>query len=83
MDSLPDDWTDEQHALFLRVFRFLSSNMDAVCHPKTPRLRPEHWQTICHNAAFVAAECVMAENLRIMDSNTNETIAESAPHIKH
>ena len=83
MDSLPEDWTDEQHALFRRVFRFLAGNMDAVCHPEQPTIRDEHWHTICHNAAFVAAECRDCESLRILDADTNETIAESPADVKH
>lgn len=76
-DNLPDEWTVEQFELFLRVYKFMSVSMVAMCHPLFPGMEHEHWNTICHNAAFAAAELRDTDSLRIIDLETEATIAES------
>lgn len=77
MDILPEDWSVAQNSLFTRVYKFMTANMAAMTHPECPFLETQHWQTICHNAAFLAAELREADSLRIIDSETEQTIAES------
>jgi hypothetical protein len=77
MLSLPEDWTDEQRELYTRVHKFMVANKDAMCHPAAPIVTEQHWQTIAHNAAFIAAELRDNEEVRILDAETEATIAES------
>ncbi len=81
--ELPDDWNEKQQKLFMRVYRFLVGNMDSVCHPLAPQIKVEHWQTIAHNAAFVAAECIEHGTLRIIDDHTQEVLAETPDKVTH
>jgi len=37
----------------------------------------DHWQTICHNAAWAAVELLDYDEISIIDSNTGEVIAHS------
>lgn len=75
--NLPDDWTEEQNAIFTRVYKFLIANAAAVQHPRAAPVAVEHWQTIAHNAAWVAAELRDCEEVRILDGDTEEVIAAS------
>ena len=74
-DELPEDWTDEQLAVFGKVLRFMLSNQSLHCHPDMPNVDPEHWQTICHNSAFLAASIVGGEELIIHDTDTELVLA--------
>lgn len=75
--DLPDDWTEAQSSLYMRTHRYMVANQLAMCHPKGAPIPVEHFQTIAHNAAFVAAELSVHESLRGLDADTNETIADS------
>lgn len=55
--DLPDDWTDEQRALFDRVCRHIGENQRAFTHPDAPQLPLEQWSTTAWNAAWFAAHC--------------------------
>lgn len=50
------DWTPQQLALFRRLLRHMAANQGVFSHPGAPRLEPEHWLTVCHNAAWMAAD---------------------------
>lgn len=76
-DTLPDDWTDEQTELFMRVYKFMIANKEAMRHPSGPVISDEHWQTVAHNAAFIAAELRDSEEVRIIDAETQQILAES------
>lgn len=77
LQNLPSDWSEAQNTLYVKVHRFMSANKDSMCHPRGAVLDVEHWQTICHNAAFTAAEMLETDFLRILDVDTEEVIAES------
>lgn len=53
-DVFPDTWTDEQCAMFQRLYRHMLGNQTVFSHPKAARVPGEHWQTTCWNAAWVA-----------------------------
>lgn len=75
--GLPEDWTDEQRAMFSRVFRFMMGNQYAFCHPGMAEVAPEHWKTLSNNAAWAAAEFMETEELTIVDLQTGHTIAST------
>ena len=77
VENLPDDWSEAQNILYVKVHRFMSANKNAMSHPQAPVFTDEHWQTVCHNAAFLAAEMLETDSLRILDVDTEEVIAES------
>lgn len=77
MSELPDDWTEPQQVLFTKVYKFMTVSMAGIVHPNAPIISPQHWQTICHNAAYTAAELLEHDSLRVVDVDTDETIAES------
>lgn len=76
LSDTPEDWTDEQRDLFSKVCRYITSNQDAFCHPAMPRISSEHFATIAWNAAFIAAELSTGDDVRIIDADTQATIAE-------
>lgn len=57
----PDDWTDEQRALFGRMFRHMNSNQQMFSHSNALAVLPEHWTTTCWNAAWFAVACCRGE----------------------
>jgi hypothetical protein len=77
MSDTPEEWTEEQNTMFVRLYRFLMANQYAVRHPRSPEIIQEHWQTICHNAAWSAAEFMDTDELTIIDSDTEEVLAQS------
>lgn len=61
--GLPDDLTGHGQDVF---FRFYARALDAqheIVHPKAGPIPMEHWQTIVHNLAFLAACCAEGANL--------------------
>lgn len=74
---LPDDWSDAQNALFTKVYKFMIANQDAMCHPASKSMPIEYWQTVAHNSAWIAAELAESDSVRILDVDTEQTIAES------
>jgi len=76
--TLPDEWTEEQREMFSHVFRFMLMNQRAIKHPESPDLQDEQWRTICHNAAWAAAEFMECDELTITDLDTG-TIMASTP----
>lgn len=53
---MSERWTREQHALFARLFRFMSANQAAFIPPTRPQLSAEHWDEACHRIASLAAD---------------------------
>lgn len=47
--------TDEAKKTFNTVFDRTLHNQTLVVHPKATWIKDEHWQTICHNFACIAA----------------------------
>lgn len=76
-DSLPDEWTDEQNVTFMRLYRFMLANQSQMNHPRCIPMSAEHWQTVCHNAAYLAAEFLEHDDIRILDADTEALIAWS------
>ena len=76
MNDTPDRWTEEQKTLYTRVLRFMETNGQVILHPSMPPVDPAHLATICHNAAFVAAEMLEHNQLRIIDDE-GRIVAES------
>lgn len=77
MSDTPEDWTDEQNAMYVKLYKFMLTNQDAIRHPKSSELPHEEWQTICHNAAWGAAEFLDTDDLTIIDTETEQVIAAS------
>lgn len=75
-DDTPDDWTEEQRDLFVKVHRFITANQQTFVHPAAPPIESAHFNTIAWNAAFVAAELMAGDDCRIIDADTQETLAE-------
>jgi hypothetical protein len=73
----PDDWSEQQKSIYTKVFKFMVTNRDGCVHPSSTEIPHEHWNTICHNAAYLAAEFLDCETLTILDSDTNEVVASS------
>ena len=73
--KIPQDWTDEQGELFALVYRFAVANQDAIRHPRTREIPMEEWATICHNAAFTAAEFMETDDLTVSDLETGAVLA--------
>lgn len=65
----PEHWTAAQISVFTRTCRFMAQNQFAFHHPGAPLLSVEHWQTVCHNAAWIAAEFLECETLAILDED--------------
>jgi hypothetical protein len=55
MHETPDEWDDEQRALFSRLYRHMEANPGAFQHPSARPVPTEHWLTTCWNAAWCAA----------------------------
>ena len=77
MSDTPEDWTDEQNAMFVKLYKFMVRSQAAIRHPDSPEVPAEQWQTICHNAAWSAAEFVDADDLTIIDADTEQVLAHS------
>lgn len=77
MADTPEEWTDEQNQLFVRVYRFMIANQSGVRHPDSQEIAPAQWQTICHNSAWAAAEMLETDDLTILDTETEQVIASS------
>jgi hypothetical protein len=83
MASTPEDWSNQQNATFMRVYRFMLTNQAAMNHPKAAPMPVDHWHTVCHNAAYVAAESLETSDFRILDADTQELIAYSPQGLAH
>jgi hypothetical protein len=75
----PDYWTEEQGTVFDKVKRFIASNQDGVRHPGAKSVSQEHWNTIAHNCAYIAAELMDADEVSIFEAG--KLIAKSPPAI--
>lgn len=75
MADMSARWTEQQRKLYSRVYRYLTLNQGASCHPGMPSMPAEHWETIAHNAAWLAAEFLEEGELDFRESETNEVIA--------
>lgn len=78
LDQLPEDWTDSQGKLFVKLYKFMLQNQGTFMHPQAPTLAQECWNTVCHNAAWAAANFSNDEEMTILDTETNEVLIESA-----
>lgn len=83
MAELSDRWTEAQKRIYGRVFRFMQANPKAQCHPDTAPLPDNEWETICHNAAWLAAEFLEEGELKIVDSETGDVVAETNRQALH
>ena len=81
-DDIPDDWTDQQRAIFNRVYRHMLSNQTAFVHPQASRVEDEHWSTTAWNAAWFAAHVVNNEAPFIVHSTDDGSVfaAEQSPN---
>lgn len=71
LNDLPETWTPAQRDLYGRVLRFLLSNQAAVTHPNAKLIPERYWLTICHNAAWIAAEIMDGQDFTLVgDDNT-------------
>ena len=53
--KLPKEWSPNAKKTFERLFIEISHNQDAMTHPKAVKQPKDHWVTIAHNAAWLAA----------------------------
>lgn len=79
MSDIPERWTEAQKAIYAKVYRFMVTNPNAMRHPDMALPSTEHWQTVAHNAAWIAAEFLELDDLTIVDSDTNQIVAIT-PH---
>ena len=77
MSELPDAWTEEQREMFSKMLRFILANQDGFRHPFADEMAPAHWLTICHNAAWCAAEFMGCDELTILNFETGAVIART------
>jgi len=75
--TLPEEWTEEQREMFSHVFRFMVMNQRSMIHPQTPEIPDDQWLTVCHNAAWAAAEFMECDELNIIDLNTGMIMAST------
>lgn len=75
MSAMSDRWSGAQKDLYGRVYRFMSFNQAAHSHPNMTPVASEHWETICHNAAWLAAEFLVDCDLTIEDVESGEVVA--------
>jgi hypothetical protein len=54
-EVLADDASDEARELCHEIFAFSMANQAHMAHPSASGIDPEHWQTLCHNFAVLAA----------------------------
>lgn len=80
MSELPDEWSEEQRSLFLRLHRLLVENQRMVTHPKARLIPQEHWDTIAWNVAHLAVDPPADDaTLVLFDSETDEEFAREQP----
>jgi hypothetical protein len=77
-DRLPDDWEPEQNRVYHEVYALALTNQCYFKHPGAELATDAHWQTICHNFAFMAATASGGDSLTIVSEDgdllmTNET----------
>ena len=53
-DDIPEHWTDEQKALFTRMYSHMLSTQTAMSHPMMHVIPDEQWSTLCWNASWLA-----------------------------
>jgi len=68
--TLPDEWTEDQRAVYGRMLRFMLANQELFTHPDTPRMPEDQWRTIAHNAACIGADFSGGGEVTIMDGDT-------------
>ena len=49
-------WSFEARVMFNALFDAMGENQDLFTHPDAAKIPPEHWLTVCWNAAWHAAE---------------------------
>lgn len=80
VEALPEDWDDEQRALFVRLHRLLSENQCMVTHPHAATIPARHWDTIAWNVAHLAVDPPADDmTLVLYDSDSNEEFARERP----
>lgn len=76
MNSGPSTrWSEAQRRIYGRVYRFMLVNQQVQTHPAMGRIPDEHWDTICHNAAWLAAELLEDGDFAIRDLDTNQLLS--------
>lgn len=51
-------WSVTARTVFNRTYDFMMNNQGVMLHPKMEKPSPQHWKTICWNAAWIAADAV-------------------------
>jgi hypothetical protein len=75
-DELPDRWTDAQVEIFVAVRDYMLANQHAMVHPATRLIPTREWATLCHNAAWVAAEKHAGVDIVIVDKDGDVVASE-------
>lgn len=73
-------WNEAQRRIYGRVYRFMVLNQRSACHPDQAHLPADQWDTICHNAAWLAAEFIEAGEITFRDMD-GEVVATSKDHL--
>lgn len=81
--GLPERWSDAQRDQYTRVYRFMVENQPTFQHPDSPRLADPFWETLAHNAAWIAVELAEDIDLVIEDSDTGQVLASSGHTVTH
>lgn len=72
----PDEWTDAQNRMFSLLHRYMVTNKAVFLRPGH-QVTDEQFQTIAHNAAWMAAVFLETDEARIIDAETQQVLAES------
>lgn len=54
--KMPKQWSKHQRRAFKGVKRLMREEQTLFTHPNAAPIPVEHWETVAHNAAWMAAE---------------------------
>lgn len=77
--EIDESWTDEQKKLYVRVYRWITVNQHGFSPVGIPTVPTEIWDRLAHNAAWVAADMLVSDELTIYATDSDEVVAQS-PH---
>lgn len=77
MRKIPDRWTAEQKSLYMKLYRFVTENQNALKHPDAPLFSVEQWDTTSHNLAWSAAELLERDTFGIMDEESGQVVTNN------
>jgi hypothetical protein len=61
--NAPKSLTPSAENIFYTVYEQMINRQIKIKHPEQPVIEQRHWQTICYNAAFIAAAAYEGKEL--------------------